>query len=528
MGGRVAPRDRRRAALMALFESMLVLLMLAIVLLQLSRRLAVPYPTMLALAGVVVAALPWAPEIGIDPHLALALFIAPALLDAAFDLAPRTLLAYWLPLLALAAGAVVVTTAAVALVGTAVAGLPIAAAIALGAIVAPPDAAAASAMLGRFPLPRRTVTVLKGESLLNDASALLIFAVAVAAARTPDAVSGLLPAIAVAVPGGILLGIVAGRLAIWLLRWVSGTLGGTIAEFVSTFGVWIIAERLHLSAILAVVAYGMTLGRWIPERTPGRVRMHSYAVWETVVFLLNVLAFLLMGLQAREIVGRLAPDALWQALGLAVLVVGVVILVRIAWVMPYIWAARTASVRRGGPAVPTTKQGIVVSWCGMRGLVTLATALALPLDFPGRDLIVLSALAVVLGTLVLQGLTLGPLIRRLGFPPDGALQQDLSTVRLALIDAATAVLDGREDPVAAQLRQEHAEARAIIAAGDNPRAVSARDALRRECLAAKRRALADLRRRGRIDDDVFHAVEQELDWSELGTLAPDRNEILEG
>jgi Na+/H+ antiporter len=454
--------------------------------------------------------------------------VAPALLDAAFDLPPRAVLGNWLPLLALAVGAVVATTAAVAWVGVAVAGLPVAAAVALGAIVAPPDAAAATAMLGRFALPRRTVTVLKGESLLNDASALLIFAVAVAATRTPDSLSSLLPAIAVAVPGGLLFGFVAGKLSLLLFRWVSGTLGGTILEFVSTFGVWIVAERLHLSAILAVVAYGMTLGRWIPERTPARVRMHSYAVWETVVFLLNVLAFLLMGLQARAIVARLAPGELWQALGFASLVVAVVILARIACVMPYNWAVRTVSVRRGGPAVPTRAQGIVVSWCGMRGLVTLATALALPADFPGRDLIVLSALAVVLGTLVLQGLTLGPLIRRLRFPPDGSLQQDLSAVRLRLIDAAGAALDGRDDPVAAQLRLEHADARAIIAAGDNPRAVSPRDALRRDALAAKRRALADLRRRGAIDDDVFHAIEQELDWSELAASPPDRDEIVEG
>ncbi len=292
---------------MAFFESMLTLLLVAIVFLQFSRRFRIPYPTMLSLAGVIVAAVPWAPEIAIDPDLALALLVAPVLFDAAYDLPPRTLRRNWMPLLSLAAIAVVLTAAAVAVVGVTMAGLPIAAAVALGAIVAPPDAAAATAMLDRFALPRQTYVVLKGESLLNDAVALLIFSAAVTAAASPTLFTGALAELALAVPGGLILGYLLGRLYMVVGLKLAGTLGGTLLEFVATFGTWIIAERLHLSAILAIVVYAMVIARYMPERQTARHRIHSYSVWEAAVFLLNVLAFLLMGLQARQIVLDLDP-----------------------------------------------------------------------------------------------------------------------------------------------------------------------------------------------------------------------------
>lgn len=512
---------------MALFESMLLLVALAIMLLQVSRRMAIPYPTMLAFAGAVVAALPFAPDIRIEPQLMLALFIAPALLDAGYDFPPRAVLRNWLPLFSLVALAVLLTTAAVAWVGVAVAGLPLAAAIALGAIVAPPDAAAATAMLARFSLPRRTVTVLKGESLLNDAVALLIFSAAVGMAGTSAAHGGLMREISLAVPGGVLFGIAAGAAYLAVYRLLAGTLGGTIFSFVMTFGVWIIAERLHLSAILAVVAFGMTIARYIPERQTARERVHAYAVWEAVVFLLNVLAFLLMGLQARAIVTRLDPGQLGRALAFSALVLAVVILVRIAWVMLYNRVINVVFRWLDLPGAPTLAQGVIVSWCGMRGLVTLATALALPFDFPGRDLIVLSALAVVLGTLILQGLTLGPLIRALHFPPDASFDAALAASRVRLLDTALADLEGRTDPAAAQQRELYAADRAAEEKGESRGAVAAVDEVRRRSIALKRVELARMRRHGEIDDDVFHALEQELDWAELAVATPEAREIVE-
>ena len=230
---------------MALFESLLALLLVSILLLKLSGHIGAPYPTMLALAGACVAALPWAPEIDMEPRLALALFIAPALLDAAYDLPPRELRRHWLPLTWLAVIAVVLTTVAVAWAGWAWAGMPLAAAIALGAIVSPPDAAAAAAVLTRFPLPRHTMAILQGESLLNDATALLIFTAAVRVATSGDSsLAELAPRLLIAAPGGILLGLILARLYFALKAWLGQTLTARLFEFVVTFGTWVIAEHL--------------------------------------------------------------------------------------------------------------------------------------------------------------------------------------------------------------------------------------------------------------------------------------------
>ncbi|QND52182.1 sodium:proton antiporter [Phyllobacterium sp. 628] len=513
---------------MALFENMLVLMLVAIIFLQLSRTLAVPYPTMLAVAGVIVASLPWAPDISIDPQLAMALFIAPALLDAAYDLPPRTIRRDWVPLVSLAVWVVILTTAAVAWVGVSIGGLPLAAAIALGAIVAPPDAAAAAAMLGRFALPRRAVAILQGESLLNDATSLLIFSAAVGVAMGASTLLHLIPLLIIAVPGGLLFGFVSARIAMLFSRHLAGTLGGTLFEFVAVFGTWIIAEHLHLSAILAVVAFAMTTAHYVPARQAPRARLHSYSVWQASVFLLNVLAFLLMGLQARAIVLDLAREELSFALMFAGIVFVTVVLVRIAWVLTYNRLVHYLLSSESRIPRPPLRMSLVVSWCGMRGLVTLATALALPAAFPSRELIVLSALAVVLGSLIVQGLTLGPLIRLLGFKPDTSLETDLAKARVTLLDTAIRVLDKRDDNVANRLRETYEEARALAADGRNPRAVSQTDQLQLTMIAAKREKLAAMRHSGAIDDDVFHALEQDLDFAELAALPPEKLEIIDG
>jgi len=515
---------------MAFFESLLTLLLVAIVFLQPSRRLIIPYPTMLAVAGLLVATLPWAPTISIDPQLALALFIAPALFDAAYDLPPRALRENWVPLISLAAIAVMLTTAAVAFLGVAMAGLPLAAAVALGAIVAPPDAAAASAMLSRFALPRRTFAVLKGESLLNDAVALLIFGAAVAFAAGGDAASGVIPELALAAPGGLVLGIALGFLYIFIAPRLAGTLGGSLFEFVATFGTWVIAERLHLSAVLAIVAYAMVIARYMPERQTARNRIHSYSVWEATIFMFNVLAFLLMGMQARETIQQLYPNNLGFAFAFAASVLLVVVLVRLGWVMLYnrviTYLARRKLVSQ---EPPTVGMSLVAGWCGMRGLLTLATAMALPADFPSRDLIVFAALTVVLGTLIIQGLTLGPLIRMLKFDNDESMREGITNTRMLLLDTALADLDTLEPSGEVEtLRAIYEGDRKLTANGIHPREKSELDSLRRRSIKAKRAKLAELRRAGSIDDDVFHALEQELDWAEMAASPSARFEIVEG
>ena len=364
---------------MPLFEITLLLLTIAVVLLQLARRLRVPYPSLLALVGGCVAILPFAPHLTIEPRLALALFVAPAVMDAAFELPPRELLRIWVPLVSLAVVLVLLTTAAVAWAGMSLAGLPLAAAVVLGAIVAPPDAAAAAALLRECDLPRRTMAVLQGESLLNDAVALLVFGLALAAAVAPgNAWQALAPRLLIAVPGGAALGVIMALLAMHIARRVAGTLSMIIVQFLITYGTWIVAERLQISPIVAVVALAGVAAWYAPARTSARDRINTNAVWTVMVFVLNVLAFLLMGLQARVILNQMQGPALTHALVFSAIVLGVVIGVRFAYVMAYgivLRAFRTFFERRMHAKVPTARIGVLVSWCGMRGLVTLALSL---------------------------------------------------------------------------------------------------------------------------------------------------------
>ena len=482
---------------------------------------------MLAAAGACVAALPWVPELDMQPRLALALFIAPALLDAAYDLPPRELRRDWLPLTWLALIAVVLTTAAVAWVAWAWEGMPLAAAIALGAIVAPPDAAAAAAVLTKFPLPRRTMAILQGESLLNDATALLIFTAAVALATWQEtSIFDMIPGLLVAAPGGVVLGIAFARLYFLLKHWLGQTLTARVSEFVAVFGTWIIAEHIHVSPILAVVAFGMAAAHYGPERQTARDRVHSYAIWELVVFVLNVLAFLLMGLQARTILARLDSTSLGHAFGFALTILAVVIIVRIAWVMIGTLIPRLFH-RRGTSPSTTTREAVIISWCGMRGLVTLATAFALPSGFPHRDVIVLSAFIVVLGSLIIQGLTVGLLIKVLRLEPDNSLEIEISKARGVMVDAALASLKDEKSDAAAAVRAEYEAMRTVARDRARPQADTEHDRLRIDAICAQRELLATLRRKGQISDDVFHRLEEELDWAELHAAPREELEMLD-
>jgi CPA1 family monovalent cation:H+ antiporter len=503
---------------MALFEITLLLLAIAVVLLQVARHVRVPYPAMLALVGGCVAALPFAPHLSIDPSLALALFVAPAVVDTAFEMPPREMLRIWLPLTSLAVVLVLLTALSVAWVAVAVAGLPLAAALALGAIVAPPDAAAAAAVLKEFNLPRRTLAVLQGESLLNDAVALLVFGLAVTAAVAPgSAWSTVLPRLLFAVPGGALLGAATAFVGMRVSRKVAGTLSSIIVQFLLTFGTWILAEHLSLSPIVAMVALAMVVARYMPARTSARDRVNTNAVWAIVVFVLNVLAFLLMGLQARVILSQLQGEALRQALFFAGIVLAVVIGVRFFWVMGYGVVLRRFrrffEHRMLRAPVPSANIGVLVSWCGMRGLVTLATAFALPPQFPGRNVIVLSAFTVVLGTLIVQGFTIRPLIAVLHIAPDQSLEHDVAEARKAMLGAALNELAGHSGAAADAVRAEYGAARAASTGSCRP--LTDYDELRLLAIAAERQLLNDWRRNGRVPDDVYHLLEDELDRAEL-------------
>ena len=503
---------------MALFELTLVLLLTAVALTALSRRLEIPYPSLLALAGVGLAFVPGAPTIEIDPELALALFIAPVLLDAAYDTSLRDLNRYRLPLVALALGAVIFTTAIVAFVGWKMAGLPIAAAIALGAIVAPPDAVAASAVLGQFKVPHRITAILQGESLLNDATALLIYRLAVSATLGTIMLSNAIPTILLSTIGSLVAGYLLGRFSLLTLTRIEDAASSTVVQFAGTFGVWILADRLGLSAIITIVVYAMTIARRAPRRMSARRRVSTYSVWESAVFVLNVLAFVLMGLQARSIVGRLAGEGQGEAFVFAATVLAVVIVSRLVWVLGYGVIIR--SLARFGSEdqrreAPSVRGGVLVGWCGMRGLVTLVAAIALPANFPGRDPIVLAAFAVVLGTLVLQGMTLKPLLRLLNFDPDTTVDREVAQARVAVMQAALNVLSGKTSNAAAAVREQYTAQRTIAENPENAQAATEYDRLRLYAINSQRDALEELRRNGTIGDEAYHRLEEEIDWTEL-------------
>jgi CPA1 family monovalent cation:H+ antiporter len=505
---------------MTFFESLIALLLVAVVLLQIARRLSVPYPAMLALAGAGVAFVPGIPTIGLDPATALPLFIAPVLLDAAFDFPLETASRLWRPLLIMVVGAVLVTTAVVAWIGVAAAGLPLAAAVVLGAIVAPPDAAAATAVARTVSLPRRTVAVLNGESLLNDATALLLFSGALALQMGDGGAGKIGTQLALAVPGGIFVGVVLAWVVGRINRLVVNTLGGNLLQFVAGYAVWLIAEHLHFSAILAVVSFAVAVARTPQSSDSPRMRVQSFAVWAAVVFVLNVTALLLMGLQAHTIIARLPPGRLGPSLRFAGLVILGVIASRFAVVMTWNWFSRRFRGVRGGLAAPSVGGGIFVSWCGMRGLVTLITAFALPPAFPQRDLVVLAAFAVVLATLVGQGLTLVPMIRMLGLDRVEDPDEELKMARKRLVEAA---LDRLGDHRGATDLVRYFEAKRDRQT-DPDRAQWLKDQRQAglDVVRAQREELRRMRAEDAISVDSFYFLQEELDWRNL-TLLPDED-----
>jgi CPA1 family monovalent cation:H+ antiporter len=472
---------------------------------------------------------PGAPELSIEPDLALALFVAPVLLDAAYDASPRDLRENWVPVTGLVVISVVLTTLAVAAVTRAlVPAMPWAAAIALGAIVSPPDATAAIAVLRQLKPPQRILTILEGESLLNDASALLIYRLAVGAVIADEfSVGTVAPAFLLAVAGSVVAGPALGWLFMRLTVKVRDVPTSIILQFIGTFGVWILADRVGLSGVLTMVCYAVAVARWAPERTPARLRIQAYAVWETVIFVMNVLAFVFIGLQLRPILEGFGPEVRNRYLVVAMAVLVTVILVRFAWVMSYNTAIRW-KIRRHGfhPPRPTLRpsvgSGLVISWSGMRGIVSLAAALALPTDvggqpFPYRDLIVLTAFAVVLGTLVLQGLTLRPLLGWLNLHDGDPVGQEVAAARERALKAALESFEGDSSDAATAVREEltsHLQEKPASAADQ---AATAHEEIHRGAIDAARRVILGMRDSDEIGDDAFHALEEEFDWLEMGS-----------
>jgi monovalent cation/hydrogen antiporter len=505
-------------------EQLLVLFVAAVMLAAAARRAGAPYPVFLALGGAVLAFLPGAPSFTFPPDLALAIFVAPVLLDAAYDASPRDLKDNWAPLTGLVIFAVGLTTVAVAVIARMlVPAMPWAAAIVLGAVVAPPDAAAATAVLRQLRPPHRILTILEGESLLNDASALLIYRLAVGAVAAGSfSLTAVAPTFLFAVAGSVVVGPVLGWLILRVMDRVQHVPTSIILQFASTIGVWILADNIGLSAVLTMVCYAITVARTAPERIPARTRIPTYAVWETAVFALNILAFILIGLQIRPILGSLEAADRGRYLAVAAAVLLTVIAVRLAWHMPFNAVVRWRHRRKGfhppRPMLrPTVGSGLIISWAGMRGIVSLAAALALPPAFPYRELIVLTAFSVVLGTLVIQGLTLKPLLRALDLHDDDPVGRELRAARARALRAGLGSVAHDESTVADAVRQEFTAHLTDVStdAGAAGGQRSAPSELHRGALQAARQAVLAMRTNGEIGDDAFHLIEEELDWLEM-------------
>jgi CPA1 family monovalent cation:H+ antiporter len=385
------------------------------------------------------------------------------------------------------------------------------------------------AVLKQLRPPHRILTILSGESLLNDASALLIYRLAVGAvAMQAFSLGSLGPTLLLVVVGSIVVGPVLGWLMLKVTNTVEDVPTAIILQFISTFGVWIIADRLGLSSVLTMFCFAVFVARRAPVRTPARVRLPSYAVWDTAVFLLNVLAFVFIGLHVRPILAALDPDVRMQYLRFAGLVLLTVIVARICWVLLHNGVVLTKNrlfghrPKRPGQPPPTFAGGLVISWAGMRGIITLAAALALPDDpgseFPYRDLIVLTAFAVVFGTLVLQGLTLKPLLQLLRLGDDDPVGREVEAARERALEAALSSIAEDESPAAEAVRLEltehlgaHGGSRAEVG-----EAHASHEDVHRLALQAARRTVLAMRDRDEIGDDAFHRLEEELDRVEVG------------
>jgi monovalent cation/hydrogen antiporter len=495
-------------------ELVLLALLAAVVgLTALAPALRVPYPILLVLGGLALGFIPGVPTITLPPELVLVGILPPLLYSAAFFTGLRDLRANMRPIGLLAVGLVVATMFAVAVVAHFATNLSWSASFVLGAVVAPTDPIAATAIARRLGVPRRIVSIVEGESLVNDATALVLYATAVTAVVAGSfSVWDATLEFVLSVAGGVAIGVGVG----WAVALVRIRLDNIPAEILisllSGYLAYIPAQALGVSGILAAVSIGIYLGWRSPELSTPAMRIQAFAVWETLVFLVNALLFTLIGMQLGPILDGLSGRSTASLVFDALVVVATVMLIRILWVLA------------------TGPRPAVIGWMGMRGAVSLAAALALPLEtdagapFPGRDLIIFIAFSVILGTLVVQGLTLPAVIRRFRLEEDRLEAKEDTKARIYAAEAALQRLDELLDEdwvrpeTAERLRGLYDFRRSRFQArfdGEDDGAIEQQSAdfqrLRRELLEAERSAVVGLRNAGRISDEVMRRVERDLD-----------------
>lgn len=516
------------------FELVLILLAVVIALSWAAARLRFPHSAALLIGGGVLAFVPGLPPVSLDPELALVLFLPPLLMDGAYYTALGRFRRHLPGILSLAVGAVVFTTLVVGVVAHwLVPALPWPACFALGAIVSPPDAVAARAVLQHVELPRRLRALLEGESLLNDATGLVLFRFAVAAtlsgAFDAGAAAG---SFAILALGGVAVGLAIGFA--WMA--VLARLGDqTLVVATSTLLCWAAylgGEALHVSGVIATVSAGLVFGWQQHVILPARMRLQGSAFWRTLVFGLEALVFILIGFSLRGALERAGGlDDVLASMTIPVLgVVAAVVVARFVWIFgsdALLGALRGAGMKRARPL--GWRQASVLGWAGMRGVVTLAVALTLPDAMPGRDLMLVAAFAVILATVVVQGGSLSWLIRAarpvdtdppapMGLP---ASEAAVARAKLAAAERLAYAPDGTLiHPQLLQTYRDRARATDRYAENADIFMENIRphfDAML-TAIAAGRAELIRLHRAGQIEDEVLHDLEQDLDLEEMGII----------
>ncbi|UFX43912.1 Na+/H+ antiporter [Bradyrhizobium sp. 41S5] len=515
------------------FQTILLLLMIAVVLDTVARRLRLPSASVLVLAGIVLALVPGLPEVEFDPDFVMVLFLPPLLLSGAYFTVWPDFRANLRIILQLAVGAVVLTTLLVGVVTHVFfPALPWAACFALGAIVSPPDAVSARAVLDHLNVPPRIAVLLEGESLINDASGLVLFRFAVAAALTgafsaEAAAASFVYVSAVGIGIGLALG--------WICAFVAGRLTDArltvVWTFLSAWAAYLLADRLHVSGVLSTVACGLVLGRLQHKALSAASRVQALAVWSVATFVMEALVFVLVGLALRGVLHRFGSD--WGIVRTlapaAATIFAVMVLARFAWIFPtaYIPRALIPSLRERDPYPPLAVP-LVMSWAGMRGVVSLAAALSLPEHFPGRDIILFVTFCVVAATIVVLGLTLGPVAKTLVGKEFLLRGEETLSEEMLRAEIARAQFDAiRAHSVGAE--GEHAHPRLVeqyghrlAVAEDHALAKGVHEERRLQhyravliAVEAGRNRLLELFNAGRIHDSVMHRLEGELDQEEL-------------
>src|SRR5271170_4923548 len=444
------------------------LLLTVAVLAMLARKLHIPYPILFVIGGLLLGSIHGLPPVHLNPQLVFLFFLPPLLFPAALFTSWRDFRLNLRPISLLAIGLVLFTTITVAYLAHYFMHLPLAAGFVLGAIISPPDAIAATAIAERLKVPRRIVTILEGESLVNDATALVAYRFAVAAVLSGSFslahASGQFFIVGI---GGILIGLIVGWLAQQFHKRVDDAPIEITVSLLTPFVAYLSAERLGVSGVLAVVTAGLYLGRRMPELLTFKTRLQGGPVWEMVEFLLNGFVFILIGLQLPEVLQALSGHeiSIHRLVGYALFISLAVVLIRILWVFPAAYLPRLLfkSIRRRDP-YPSWRHVTIIAWTGMRGVVSLAAALALPLTmdrtpdgppFEDRDLILFLTFIVILATLVVQGLSLPLLIRWLGVKDDGLMEKEERQARLKANQTALARLNeiGEHEPAKASALQ---------------------------------------------------------------------------